>query len=443
MNAFITEQGRHFYAALLEALVQGMGTAKGYLFLHGPRTAVLSHVMGSRLGLGDEELGHLFFSSVLADLGMIGLVEEEWETPVVRLAPRARAEVNSHPVRSAQATSAIPFLDGVESIIRYHHEWWDGSGYPEGLSGSEVPLLARIVRLADTVTALGEPRPQRSALSMEEIRIEVQRGAGREFDPELAQLWLDLDRANVLPSFKEDIYRELRNGAVEALVPEEVSATDNQILLNLFSTLIDAKDPYTGGHSRRVALLAGEVAEVLGMGDEFRERVETSGYLHDLGKLSVPGRILRKMGALEASERIWIESHTTAGAGLLEEVPVLRSYASGARHHHERWDGSGYPEGLSGQRIPRMARILAICDAYDAMTSARAYRSAHSHEFAEREILANAGTHFSPKEAEAFLSLPEETFRAIRGFDAEVRDSLILAHVDRPPRAVPTNGRKP
>lgn len=425
-TTLLSRQGRIFYAALLEALVQGMGTAKGYLFHHGPRTAVLSNLLGQRMGLSQKELGDLFFASVLADLGMIGLVEDAWENPVPELSAKARKEVALHPFRSAEAASAIPFLEGAEECIRHHHEWWDGSGYPEALQGEEIPLLARLLRLADSVMALGEPRPQRPALSPDAIREAVRAGAGREFDPDVAKLWLELEEARAIPPFREGIYREVRQSAIEALVPESVSASDNRILLDLFSSLIDAKDPYTGGHSRRVAALAAEVTLTLGLDRSAQERLRTAGYLHDLGKLSVPARILRKTSGLDEMEFSAIKEHAAAGALLLEDVPELRMYAPGARHHHERWDGNGYPERLSGERIPLMARVLAVCDAYDAMTSARAYRPAHLHSRALEEIRRGSGRQFAPREVEAFLSLREEVFADVTGLHADIPDPLLL-----------------
>ncbi len=437
----LSRQGRVFYAALLEALVQGMGTAKGYLFHHGPRAAVLAGQLGREVGLSEKELGNLFFASVLADLGMIGLVEDAWENPVPVLPEHARREVESHPGRSAGAARAIPFLDGAEPCIRHHHEWWDGSGYPAALSGEEIPLLARLLRLADTVTALGEPRPHRPALSRDQIRRAVEGSAGREFDPELARIWLEMDARGALPPFREGIYREVRQGAIEGLVPEAVSAADNRVLLDLFASLIDAKDPYTGGHSRRVAALAAEVTAALGLDMMARERIRTAGYLHDLGKLSVPARILRKDAGLNDDERSMIQSHAAAGASLLEEVPELRLYAPGARHHHERWDGTGYPERLSGDRIPLMARVLAVCDAYDAMTSARAYRPAHGHERAMDELRRGAGNHFSPRVVEAFLSLPTSVFERVSEHDPPVRDPILVKGESRPWNGSGRNGQ--
>ena len=109
------------------------------------------------------------FASVLCDAGMVGLAEDAWENPVAHLDPETRARVRLHPLRSEAAVTAITHLEGIAPLVRYHHEWWDGSGYPDGLSGTDIPLGARLVRLADTVAALGERRPQRPPCSTTEI----------------------------------------------------------------------------------------------------------------------------------------------------------------------------------------------------------------------------------------------------------------------------------
>jgi HD-GYP domain-containing protein (c-di-GMP phosphodiesterase class II) len=421
----VSIQGRAFYQGLLEAMAQGMGSAKDYLVEHSPRAAVLAHVLGVRVGMDDQELAELFFGAVLADLGMIGLVEDAWERPVPVLPTRAREEVQSHPLRSAAGASAIPYLGGSERLIRHHHEWWDGSGYPFNLRGEEIPLGARILRLADTVTALGELRPQRPALSHAQIRETVRSGAGKEFDPKLAKLWLKLDAAGEVPPYRRGEYRELRSHAVEELVPPEVPVTSAGVLLELFSSLIDAKDPYTGGHSRRVARLAGAVMEALGHGKEIQTHARVAGYLHDLGKLSVPSRILRKPGRLAPEENERVREHARDGARLLEDIPALRAFAPACRYHHEHWDGGGYSEGISGEEIPLVARVLGICDSYDAMTSTRAYRPALTHATAIAEIEAYRGVQFGPTEADAFLGLSGGLFDALESDD--VGDFALLA----------------
>ena len=438
MDQTVSIEGRTFYQGLLEAMAQGMGSAKDYLVEHSPRSAVLAHALGARVGMNDHELAELFFGAVLADLGMIGLVEDAWEQPVLVLPTRARDEVQSHPLRSAAGARAIPYLGGSERLIRHHHEWWDGSGYPFNLHGEEIPLGARILRLADTVTALGEPRPQRPARSQEEIRETVRVGAGKEFDPKLAKLWLKLDAAGELQPYRRLEYGALRSRAVEALVPREVPVTSAGVLLELFSSLIDAKDPYTGGHSRRVARLAGTMMDVLGHGQDLQTHARVAGYLHDLGKLSVPSRILRKPDRLAPDENDRVREHARDGARLLEDIPALRAFAPACRYHHEHWDGGGYSEGIGGEDIPLVARVLGICDAYDAMTSTRAYRPALTHQTAITEIRTYRKIQFGPQESDAFLSLPSSLFESLESDDVQDFDLLAGAlhashaeHVDR------------
>ena len=406
--------GRSFYVGLLEALTRAMGTAQGYLRDHGRRTGHLARLMGERAGLSHEEMAELLFASVLADVGMIGLVEDAWENPATELPADVRARVRLHPVRSEEAVLSIPHLQGVAPVVRHHHEWWDGSGYPDGLSGHEIPVAARILRLADTVAALGELRPHRRARPVEEVRRVVSEGSGREFGPDEVALYLDLtSRGGVVEPEAAAFHRSLMQAAGR-LLPEEISPLSGGHLLEILATLIDAKDPYTAGHSRRVAILAVAVANQLGLEAEMKETVWAAGFLHDLGKLSVPLRILTKHGPLDEDERIAVSLHVQVGASILEGIPSLRHLTTAARYHHERWDGAGYPEGLTGDHIPLVAQILAVCDAYDAMTSVRAYRESRSHEDAMEEIVAGTGRHFGPRVAACFLSLPDPLFEAVR-----------------------------
>ncbi|MGD8280973.1 MAG: HD domain-containing phosphohydrolase, partial [Gemmatimonadota bacterium] len=145
------------------------------------------------------------------------------------------------------------------------------------------------------------------------------------------------------------------------------------------------------------------------------------GYLHDLGKLAVPLRVLAKNGRLTDEEFDYIKAHPIDGAQILEGIPTLQHLTAGVRYHHERWDGGGYPEGLSGERIPLVAQIMAVCDAYDAMTSKRAYRDSCPPEVALEEVERETGRQFGPTAAEAFLKIPETIFRSLQ---AEHPESL-------------------
>jgi diguanylate cyclase (GGDEF)-like protein/putative nucleotidyltransferase with HDIG domain len=166
---------------------------------------------------------------------------------------------------------------------------------------------------------------------------------------------------------------------------------------------VDLRDTYTGSHSSRVAELAARLAERVGLDDEAIELTRLAGSLHDLGKLAIPEEILRKPGPLTDPERLVLERHPQIGFRMLESLGV-DPVADWVLHHHERWDGTGYPDRLSAERIPLGARILFVADAYDAMTSDRVYRSRLTSEAALEELERCAGTQFDPEIVRALAS---------------------------------------
>jgi diguanylate cyclase (GGDEF)-like protein len=165
---------------------------------------------------------------------------------------------------------------------------------------------------------------------------------------------------------------------------------------------VDTRDAYTGGHSQRVAQFAGRIAERLGASKEEIELTRLAGSLHDLGKLAIPEEILRKPGSLSAAERVVLERHPQIGFRMLEGLGV-EPVADWVLHHHERWDGSGYPNRLSGDTIPLGARIIFVADAYDAMTSERVYRRPLTREQAISELRNCSGTQFDPAVVSVFV----------------------------------------
>jgi HD superfamily phosphodiesterase len=169
--------------------------------------------------------------------------------------------------------------------------------------------------------------------------------------------------------------------------------------------LLEAKDPYTAHHSERVAAIALEIGREMGLPPTLLESLEAGARLHDVGKVSVPDALLGKEGGLSPEEWAVMREHPAAGAKALAPIASLlgKEAVEIARYHHERWDGEGYPEGLRGEEIPLLARIVAVADAYEAMTSDRPYRRALSPEEAARRIEEGAGSQFDPEVAEAFL----------------------------------------
>jgi diguanylate cyclase (GGDEF)-like protein/putative nucleotidyltransferase with HDIG domain len=166
---------------------------------------------------------------------------------------------------------------------------------------------------------------------------------------------------------------------------------------------VDSRDAYTGSHSERVANLAAEIATQLGLPAAEVELTRLAGSLHDLGKLAIPEEILRKPAALGDAERLVLERHPQIGYRMLESLGV-DPIANWVLHHHERWDGSGYPDGLAGDRIPLGARIIFVSDAFDAMTSDRLYRDSLSFEEAVAEVERCSGSQFDPEVVSAFLA---------------------------------------
>jgi putative nucleotidyltransferase with HDIG domain len=187
-----------------------------------------------------------------------------------------------------------------------------------------------------------------------------------------------------------DSYRRLEESSLEAI--RSLNAT------------VDAKDPYTAGHSARVQRIALAVAEELGVPRERLDAVRFGGLFHDIGKIAVPDRILGKPGALSEDEYAQVQRHPTDGADIVSHFSRLHDTVPLIRHHHERWDGKGYPDRLVGDEIPGEACIVGLADAWDAMTTDRPYRPALTVEEAAAEVRRGRGTQFSPQVVDAFFA---------------------------------------
>ncbi len=159
---------------------------------------------------------------------------------------------------------------------------------------------------------------------------------------------------------------------------------------------LDYRDPYTRGHSNRVGDMAVAFAELTGLDDERKERIHIAGHLHDIGKIGIPDDVLKKEGSLTEIEWRIMKDHPKMGADIVDECDQLHDVASIILQHHERWDGKGYPKGLKGREICLEARILALCDTIDAMSSNRSYRSRYTWKEIREEIMVNLGRQFDP-----------------------------------------------
>jgi HD-GYP domain-containing protein (c-di-GMP phosphodiesterase class II) len=193
--------------------------------------------------------------------------------------------------------------------------------------------------------------------------------------------------------------------AAVAIVNAKLYQNLKQMLVGVivsFSAAIEAKDPYTEGHSARVAEYALAIGRKIGLRGAALDELKNAGLIHDIGKIGVSEAIICKKGRLTADEMEEMRHHPIYGENIASPIPFLSSVVSGVRWHHERYDGKGYPDGISEEKIPLVAKILAVADAFDAITSRRPYREPRSPEEALEEIRRHSGTQFDPKVVKAF-----------------------------------------
>ncbi len=213
------------------------------------------------------------------------------------------------------------------------------------------------------------------------------------------------------PFNPEELQEAVRNGidkfdlaSSKSLILKDLKELFYKTIKSIASAL-DAKDPYTHGHSMRVTLYSIILAKELNVPEDQLEFIETAGLLHDIGKIAIPESILCKPGKLTDDEFMVMKSHPINSEKLIASIKKLHEVSPGVKHHHERWDGKGYPDNLAGEDIPFAARVIAIADTYDAMTSTRSYRKALDHDVAIAEIARCAGAQFDPNLAKKFVEI--------------------------------------
>ena len=222
----------------------------------------------------------------------------------------------------------------------------------------------------------------------------------------------DYSRRVQVESADEIGYLAQSFNAMTSALETQIRAREEAYFRNLeaLARVIDARDPYTFEHSARVAALSEELAQGMGLSTVELVVLRRAGLLHDIGKIGVADTILSKNGPLNEEEWAAIRRHPVIGFEMLKDVPFLQPCLDPIRHHHERWDGDGYPDKLSGTAISQLARIVTVADAFDAMTSDRPYRKSFSFEFAARAIESESGRQFDPAVVAAFMARKAEIF---------------------------------
>jgi len=275
--------------------------------------------------------------------------------------------------RGAEIARLLRFPASVSGGIYSLDEHFNGNGKPERLQGDAIPLYSRIALMAQVVDVFHTESGREAAMK------EVRTRAGQWFDPRLVAAFEQVAAAD---TFWETLAAPDIEHAVTGL---PAAALDQQYVLDddylddiatAFGQVVDAKSPYTSGHSARVALYTDMIAEALGLSDERRRWLKRGALLHDVGKLGVSNSVLDKAGKLDAAEWEAVKEHARYTETILGSIGAFRELATIAGAHHEKLDGSGYPRGLSGEQISIETRIITTADIFDAITAERPYRGA-------------------------------------------------------------------
>ncbi|SDM46770.1 HD domain-containing protein [Methylobacterium phyllostachyos] len=293
--------------------------------------------------------------------------------------------------RGAEIAARLRFPPAVCTAIHALDEHWNGKGRPDHLAGPAIPLYARIALLAQVADVFHTAAGPAAALA--EIRGRI----GTWFDPEIVA---SFESAAAAPGFWELLGSDAVEAAVLALEPAQSAIVVDESYLDdiaqAFAQVIDAKSPFTSGHSERVAVYADMVAAELGLDARRRRWLRRAALLHDVGKLGVSNAILDKNGKLDDDEWHAMRGHALLSETILARVPAFQDMARIGGGHHERLDGRGYPRGLEAADIALETRIVSVADVFDALTADRPYRKAMPLDKALTIMRADLGTAFDP-----------------------------------------------
>ena len=416
---------------LVGAFSYALDLTEGQPAGHCVRACWIGSHIGRRLGLSAAERGDLYYAILLKDLGCssnAARICELYEADdrafkqgfktvgtslaatlrfvIAKTAPTAplhkrvaaignifkngdsiaQEMILSRCTRGADIARSLRFSDAVCDAIYRLDEHWDGSGRPGRLTGKAIPIFAQIALLSQIADVFHTHAGQQAAID------EVSRRAGTWLDPDLCAVFA-LVAAD--PQFWAGLASPMIDTRLLALAPaDQAVAVDDDYLDAIaaaFGQVIDAKSPYTAGHSTRVAKLAAQIGQAMGMLPARQRWLYRAALLHDVGKLSVSNAILDKPGSLDEREWEAMRGHAGHTQAILGRIAALADIAPIAAAHHERLDGKGYPLQLDDARITRETRIITLCDFYDALTSDRPYRAAMSHDEALAIMTAEEG----------------------------------------------------
>jgi len=376
--------------------------------LHSWRVALASFRMAEKLCPATAV--NVFYAALLADVGAIHfsrhIVHSLMAAPA-GINQKSRVDLFFHPEIAYKSLRDMPGMGAVADLVRMHHENLDGSGYPRGLRDADIPLEAMILRLADMLDlTIRTDRPEKS----DEVRRSLKPFIGESFSAEVFEAMLSLISGNglfaalnsdeLLMNEMAHLVEELRDHALF----QNIRQID--IFMDHLGDLIDTRNHrFSQGQSRNIRDLCMKIGNEMGLDDERLRKLQWASNLHNLGEISLRHMVLGKKSPLQEEERRLIRRHPIVSCELLKRVKGLEDVAAIVRHHHENYNGSGYPDAVQGADIPLEARIIRVADAFYAMISERPYRKKRDWRRAVNEIRHKSGTQFDPQVVETATPL--------------------------------------
>ena len=435
-------------STVLSAMSYALDLTEGQPRGHAARSCLLGMRIAEQIQLSADERSDLFYALLMKDAGCSsnaarvfqlfggddqnakrGLWERDWRKwgemiayaleytepegpPLERLRRLGALALRSNQRelfeircdRGADIARALGVSEPTALAIRAMDEHWDGGGYPTGLRHDAIPLCARIVGLAQVVEIYWRRGGIDAALDVARER------GGRWFDPGLVSAFCSLDPGDRVWL---DLRSESLSDAIASAEPIEraIRADESRLdrIAHAFALIVDAKSAFTYDHSNRVAAISEAIATDMGLSAPERIRLRRAALLHDIGKLSVPNRILDKPGQLDADEWEIVKRHPHFTHEILARVPVFSEFAYDASCHHERIDGHGYHRGVQGHGLSVAARIMATADIFDALSAARPYRDAMPLDHVLSTISEGRGAQLCPATVDALFAVTLRT----------------------------------
>jgi len=385
---------------LIGAVSMAMDIEDGIKLYHGWRVAIIAADLTKAMGRDNPV--ETFYGGLLHDVGGVGLPYH-----LVHYLARQTGEprhdervmdpaVTSHPLLSAEIVSSLPGIVGAARAVLDHHEDWNGHGFPRGLHDTEIGVDAQILHAADMADLMLRDH---ESDSLDRLITRIAGLASARLSADVAECLIERLRGGLYESLADtehlpDLFEATR--AEVGRIPVERGVDAIGVTLDVLSRVVDNKHPYTIGHSRRVARYSLLIGIAMGLEHDELTMLKWAALIHDVGKLSVPTAMLDKPVALSPEEYQVLQFHVSYTFDIVSMITDLRPVAAVASSHHEHHDGSGYPLGWAGDDIPLGARIIAVSDAFDAMTSQRPYRSLNDVTSACRELEHKAGSQFNP-----------------------------------------------